>query len=134
DNEDKPSTPTTARIQPKESSETAGDKSTKSAVVLEPSQGRPIFITPDETFYFVMRLPDDLKGDVNFTLVHSQEPSIRVPLWPTTPPSYVKDYCSLVLKAPATAQNGMYDIEVRSKAAAHLAKHSVKIVDKFKTR
>lgn len=103
-------------------------------VVREPSQGRPIFIMPEGTFYFVMRLAPDVQGDVNFTLVHALERSIRVPLVPGSPPSFVNDDCMIVLKVPATAKPGLYDIEVRSKRGRHFGRRCVKVVDAFKTR
>ncbi|MCZ6683984.1 MAG: metallophosphoesterase [Planctomycetota bacterium] len=106
-----------------------------SAVVREPSQGRPIFIMPDETFYFVMRLPADLQGDVRFALVHALEPTIRVTLYTETPPSYVNDeYCTLVLKVPSSAQPGLYDLEVRSATGQHFSRRCVKVVNSFKDR
>ncbi len=65
----------------------SGGSQWPSAVIREPSQGRPIFRAPGETFYFVMRLPRGVSGDVSFTLQLAQEPAIRTPLRPTTPPS-----------------------------------------------
>lgn len=105
-----------------------------SAVIREPSQGRPIFIMPNETFYFVMRLPPGMQGDTSFTLAHAREPTVRVPLVPTTPPSYVDAYCMLVLRVPDGTAPGLYDLEVRAKDMRHYARRSVKVVDTFKTR
>ncbi len=107
----------------------------KSTVIREPAQGRPIFITSGETFYFVMRLPSQLSGEVGFRLLHSLEPMIGVPLRPTTPPAYVNDeYCSLVLKVPAKTAPGLYDLEVRAGGATYYSRRCVKVVDFFKTR
>jgi len=106
-----------------------------SAVIREPSQGRPIFITAGETFYFVMRLTSEMSGDVGFSLRRALEPSVRIPLKPTTPPSYLNDeYCSLVLMVPGDTAPGLYDLEVRSRQARHAARRSVKVVDRFKDR
>ncbi len=106
-----------------------------SAVIREPSQGRPIFITPGETFYFVMRLTPEVKGDVGFALVHIDEPGVRVPLKPTTPPSYVNDeYCSLILQVPGDTEPGLYDIQVKAEGATYNSPHSVKVVDAFKSK
>ncbi len=106
-----------------------------SAIIREPSQGRPIFITPGETFFFVMRLPPGLTGEVSLGLRHSLEPSIRVPLRATTPPSYFNnEYCNLVLEIPPATPPGLYDIEVRSPRETHAARRSVCVVDSFKTR
>lgn len=106
-----------------------------SAVIREPSQGRPIFITPGETFYFVMRLTPEVKGDVGFALVNINEPVVRVPLKPTTPPSYVNDeYCSLILQVPANTAPGLYDIQVKAEGATYSSPHSVKVVDAFKSK
>ena len=103
-------------------------------VICEPTQGRPIFITPGETFYFVMRLRPEVNGEVSFSLQHALEPKIRAPLKPMTPPSYVGEYCNLVLEVPASVPPGLYDLEVRAGATAHCAKHSIKIIDAFKTK
>lgn len=105
-------------------------------VIREPSQGRGIFIEPDGEFYFVMRVTDQLRGgDAAFNLVSAVEPSIRIPLYATTPPSFVNnEFASLVLKIPADATPGLYDLEVRSKAGAYRSRRCVKVVDHFKTR
>ncbi|MCK6455023.1 MAG: hypothetical protein L6Q92_00630 [Phycisphaerae bacterium] len=105
-------------------------------VIREPSQGRPIFVTPDSEFFFVMRLTRPLTGsDVSFSLVHAKEPSVRFPLWATTPPSFVNnEFASLVLKASADVVPGLYDLEVRSQSAAYRSVHSVRIVDQFPSK
>lgn len=106
-----------------------------STVIREPSQGRPIFRKAGETFYFVMRLPAEATGDVGFLLRHALEPDIRVPLRPTTPPSYVGNrYCSLILEIPRTVEPGLYDLVVRAQGRTYAARRAVKIVDVFKTR
>jgi len=105
-------------------------------VIREPSQARGIFIEPDGEFYFVMRVTEQLRGgDAAFNLVNAVEPSIRVPLYATTPPSFVNnEFASLVLKVPADATPGLYDLEVRSKAGAYRSRRCVKVVDRFKTK
>lgn len=106
-----------------------------SAIVQEPSQGRPIFIVPGETFYLVMQLTSEISGDVGFTLQHALEPAVRVRLKATTPPTYVNDeYCHLVLMIPADTQPGLYDLEVRTAAATHYSRRCIKVVDAFKTK
>ena len=104
------------------------------AVIQEPSQGRPIFITPGDTFYFVMSLPNDVSGDVTFSLKHAMEPGIRMPLKPATPPSYNGPYCSLLLQVPEQVASGLYDIEVKSEKATFATRRSVKVIDKFKDK
>jgi len=90
---------------------------------------------PGETFYFVMRLPGNVSGKVGFSLRHAIEPSVRVPLRPTTPPSYVNnEYCSLVLEVPTATEPGLYDVEVKAAAATYYSRRSVKVVDGFKTK
>jgi predicted MPP superfamily phosphohydrolase len=82
-----------------------------------------------------MRLPPGVSGEVSFTLRLAQEPGIRIPLRPTTPPSYVNnEYCSLVLEVPTGTAPGLYDLEVRSPAASYYSRRSVKVIDSFKTR
>lgn len=104
------------------------------AVVQEPSQGRPIFIVPGETFFFVMRLAPDVAGDVSFSLQHALEPSIRGRLKATTPPAYVDEYCKLVLMIPADTQPGLYDVEVRTPTTTHYSRRCIRVVDAFKTK
>ncbi len=105
-------------------------------VIREPSQGRPIFIAPDGEFYFVMRLTPKLAGsDVTFNLVHALEPSLTVPLWATTPPSFFgNESASLVLKVPNNTAPGLYDLEVRARSAAFIARRCVKVIERFRTR
>lgn len=106
----------------------------QSAVIQEPSQGRPIFITSGETFYFVMRLPADISGDISFALRHAMETEIRVALKPTTPPSYNEQYCSLLLQIPGTVEPGLYDVEVKTERGIFASRRSVKVVDAFKSK
>lgn len=103
-------------------------------LIQEPSQGRPIFITPGETFYFVMNLPEKMKGDVSFALRHAQEPSVQFPLKPTTPPSYTSEYCTLLLLVPPEAPAGLYDLEVNARGSRHTSRRCVKVVDEFKNK
>jgi predicted MPP superfamily phosphohydrolase len=103
------------------------------SVIREPSQGRPIFLTPGDTFYFVMNLPADFTGDVGFALQHALEPDLRYALRPKTPPSYLNDeYCSLVLEVRANTPPGLYDLMVKTKTVTHSSRRSVKVVEKFK--
>ncbi|QDV90184.1 hypothetical protein RAS2_12630 [Phycisphaerae bacterium RAS2] len=102
-------------------------------VIREPSQGRPIFITPGETFYFVMQRGPQVHGDVRFLLRHAIEPTVRVPLKATTPPSYNDEYCSMVLMVPAEATPGLYDLELAAPGGNFYSRRSVKIVDTFRT-
>lgn len=104
------------------------------SIVCEPSQGRPIFITPGDTFIFVMRLTPSVTGDVTFYLSHVKEPQIRAPLKPTTPPSYSDDYCTLVLLVPQKTEPGLYDIEVRAQGGTYYSRHSVRVLDEFKKK
>lgn len=114
---------------------TTGGYDPSLAVIREPSQGRPIFITPGETFYFVMKLASQIKGDVSFVLQHSLEPGNRYKLKPTTPPSYMNDeYCSLVLMVNASVPPGLYDLEVKTPDASYYSRHSVKVIDRFKDK
>ncbi len=113
----------------------AARRRTPAAVIREPSQGRPIFITPGETFSFVMSLPAEFKGDIGFILQHALEPSIRIPLKPTTPPSYFnEEYCMLVLQVGTTVKPGLYDLEVRTESGAYRSPHSIKVLDTFKSK
>ena len=105
------------------------------AVIREPSQGRPIFLAPGETFYFVMSLPSNFKGDVGFTLRHAQEPSVSSLLRPTTPPSYFnQEYCHIVLQAAEDVVPGLYDVEVKTPTETYYSRRSVRVIDKFKTK
>lgn len=105
------------------------------AIIREPSQGRPIFVTPGDTFYFVMSLPPNFKGDVGFTLRHAMEPSISSLLRPKTPPSYFnQEYCHIVLQVAEKIEPGLYDLEVKTPDETYYSRRSVRIIDRFKTR
>jgi hypothetical protein len=112
----------------------SGEVDPTAAVIQEPSQGRPIFITPGETFYFVMRLPPDVGGDVTFSLRHALEPDLRYPLRPSTPPSYNDQYCSLLLLVPQSTEPGLYDIEVKTQRGNYTSRRCVKVVDQFRNK
>lgn len=134
---DKPSDPTAAEpaSAQKPAHERRAHQRTPAAVILEPSQGRPIFVTPGETFPFVMSLPAEFRGDVGFILQHTLEPSIRIPLKPTTPPSYFnEEYCMLVLQVGSQVEPGLYDLEVRTEAGAYHAPNSIKVTNAFKSK
>jgi len=120
--------------QPGAGADDPGGGELSGSIVQEPSQGRPIFITPGETFYFVMNLPDKLKGDVSFALRHALESKLQAPLRPTTPPSYTGEYCTLLLMVPPNTAPGLYDLEVSAKGGKHYARRCVKVVDEFKTK
>lgn len=103
-------------------------------IIREPSQGRPIFVTRGETFYFVMDLPPSFKGDVGFALQHALEPGIQFPLKPKTPPTYVEQYFHLILEVGPDVEPGLYDMKVRTNTMTYFSRHSVKVVDSFKDK
>lgn len=110
-------------------------KPIEGAVIREPSQGRPIFVTPGDTFYFVMSLPPNFKGDVGFTLKHALEPTIQSILRPKTPPSYFnQEYCHIVLQVTDGIEPGLYDLEVKTADETYYSRRSVCIIDKFKNK
>lgn len=123
-----PTQPGATRISTSKTAPDAFD----AAVVCEPSQGRPIFRTPGDTFIFVMRVSDRVTGDVGFFLRHAREPQIRMALKPTTPPSFHEEYCTLILAIPPNLSPGLYDIEVRASGGSFFARNSVRVVDRFK--
>ncbi len=102
--------------------------------IREPSQGRPIFITAGETFYFVMSLPEVFKGDVRFALEHAQEPGIRHALKPQTQPAFVERFFHLVLKLGSAVPPGLYDLKVWTDAQTYYSRRCIKVVDKFKDK
>lgn len=141
---DKSKAPPSKNAQPDHSKTTVATSTSRGShsrgtvtpsVIREPSQGRPIFITPGETFYFVMNLPQSFTGDVSFALQHALEPDLQYPLRPKTPPSYLNDeYCSLVLEVRPSTPLGLYDLVVKTSAATHYSRRSVKVVGKFKDK
>ncbi len=122
------------RGRPGDVSIKSGSNPEASVVIQEPSQGRPIFITPGETFYFVMRLPSEISGDISFAMRHAVEAEVRIALKPATPPSYNDQYCSLLLMIPPTTEPGLYDVEVKTDRGTFASHRSVKVVDTFKTK
>ena len=103
-------------------------------VIREPSQGHPIFRTPGETFYFVMKLPPNVKGNVEFFLQHALEPGVAFPLQPKTPPSYVGQYSHLLLEIDRDMPPGLYDLKVKTDSATYFSRRCVKVVDGYKDR
>ncbi|HWL95013.1 MAG TPA: hypothetical protein VNT79_15950, partial [Phycisphaerae bacterium] len=105
------------------------------AVIREPSQGRPIFASPGETFYFVMTLTPNFKGDVGFSLRHALEPDVQSMLRPTTPPSYFnQEYCHIVLQVAEDIVPGLYDLEVKTPEETYYSRRSVRVIEKFKSK
>ena len=123
----------TAHSAKSAASRVAGQTSLPAAVIREPSQGRPIFRRPGETFYFVMKLPSGLKDDVRFNLRHALEPGIRVPLKTQTPPS-LDEHVHLLLRIPTKIVPGLYDLEVRTDKAVFDSRRCVKVVEAYKDR
>ncbi len=103
-------------------------------VIREPSQGRPIFITAGETFYFVMSLPEVFKGDVRFSLEHAQEPGVQHVLKPQTQPAFVERFFHLVLKLGSNVPPGLYDLKVWTDAQTYYSRRCIKVVDRFKEK
>ncbi|MFQ5429166.1 MAG: metallophosphoesterase family protein, partial [Phycisphaerae bacterium] len=112
----------------------AGRSGPRPPVIREPSQGRPIFRTPGETFYFVMKLPSEVKGSVEISLHHALEPGVAFPLRAKTPMSHVGAYSHLLLEIGEEVPPSLYDLAVKTDSTTYYSRRSVKVVDGYKDR
>lgn len=105
------------------------------ATVLAPSQGRPIMLTPGDTFYFVMRLRQSLGSRIVVSLVHCHAPELRFPVRADVPPVVLdRKFGQMTLKVPDDAVPGLYHIEVKGRDETVLSRNSVLVTDQWKAR
>ncbi len=105
------------------------------ATVLAPSQGRPIMLTPGDTFFFVMRLRKSLGSRIVVSLVHSHAPELRFPVRADVPPVVLgRKFGQMTLKVPEDIIPGLYHIEVKGKADTSVSRNSVLVTDRWKAR
>ena len=105
------------------------------AAILEPSQGRPIILRPNERFYFLMALGPEFDGDVYVSLVHALVSELYFPLTLADKPNVeLGKHASMVLRVPGETPPGLYDLRVRSAGRTLTARHCVRVVKEFKSR
>ncbi len=111
------------------------EKEEEGALVLVPSQGRPIMLAPGDTFYFVMRLRRALGQRITCWLVHSQVHDVRFPLQADVRLGIVQGrYGQMILQVPPKVIPGLYDIEVQGEGRSYFSRQSVKVVDQWRDR
>lgn len=103
--------------------------------ILEPSQGQPVILRPQDRFYFLLRLDGPLDGDIYVTLVHARLPELYYPLALTGKMTVEPGrHASMVLQVPADAPDGLYDLRARVAGGTLVARHSVRVVREYKSR
>lgn len=111
------------------------DHEEEGALVLVPSQGRPVIVKQGDTFFFLMRLRRTLGRRIVCSLVHTQAPNIRYPLQADVQLGVVQGrYGQMILQVPQSVSPGLYDLEVKGEGPAYLSRQSVKVVDEWRTR
>ena len=119
----------TAATQPVPETEEEG------ALVLVPSQGRPVMVTPGDTFFFVMRLRKALGQRIECWLVHSRIKEVQYPLQADVKLGIVQGrYGQMILQVPPQVEPGLYDLEVRGQERSFFSRQSVKVVDQWRDR
>ncbi len=119
-----PTTAPTPTVAPKPASEESG------AMVLVPSQGRPVMVTPGDTFYFVIRLRKALGQRIYIWLVHSRVPELRFGLRSDVKLGIVHGrYGQMILKVPDTVPPGLYDLEIEGESRSYFSRHGIRILE-----
>ncbi|NLX04947.1 MAG: hypothetical protein GXY33_07370 [Phycisphaerae bacterium] len=103
--------------------------------VIEPTQGRPVIVLPEQNFHFMFWMEDVELQKLEASLVHSLSPSERVPLTAPVPPFRIQNaYWAMILKPPALAKPGVYDLYIDMGQYYQRIPRAVKIVAQFKDR
>lgn len=102
--------------------------------VLVPSQGRPAFYTPGETFSCLLHLSAQIGETPRFWLQNSRFPSLRYPLLQTGGLTTFGDgYARVQLSAPAGIPPGLYNLLVAGALREITSLRSVCVVAGYKT-
>jgi len=102
-------------------------------VILEPSQGRPVFVQPGQTFYLLVRTDSPAGKPSSFRLRHAKVPQIKFPLLPKerlVPAA--TGYASARMTVPLSAVPGLYDIVMIGQKANAISRRSVRVVRRFR--
>jgi hypothetical protein len=92
-------------------------------------------LSPGDTFYFILQLPPNLGKTIYVSLVHTQLDTVRHELEPNGPIVRVQErYGQLVFGIPASARDGLYDLEVRGDDWTHRIRHCIGVVTRFASR
>jgi hypothetical protein len=103
--------------------------------VIEPTQGRPIIIQPEDNFHFMFWTRQDQIGEVTASLTHSLCPTEVVPLtMPVKPYCMQKTYWVMVLRVPTLAKAGVYDLRIDLGRYYQVIPRAVRIIDDFRKR
>ena len=103
--------------------------------ILEPTQGRPRIIKPDESFYFMFRVEKFNMTKVNVMLSNSLCPSEKLQLIEVSPPVAMQmHHWVMLLKAPTLTKPGVYDLLIDLGIGYQRVPRAVKIVNNFKTK
>lgn len=103
--------------------------------VIEPTQGRPTILQPDENFHFMFWTRQEQIGEVTASLTHSLCPTEVVKLTtPVKPYCMQKTYWVMVLHVPTLAKPGVYDLRIDMGRYYQIIPRAVRIIDDFGKR
>lgn len=107
-------------------------------IIIKPTQGRPVIVKPEQSFYFIFQFRSEEKLDIpriEVMLSHSLCPDYKVPLISVSPPVVMqKRHIVMLLKAPALTPEGVYDLHIDLGVGYQTVKRAVKVVREFKDR
>jgi len=93
-------------------------------------------VRPGEEFFFVMRLRKSVGKRFFVWLVHSRVPQIRINLRADfgLAPVHGQQHGQTILKIPEKIPPGLYDLEVEGKDGSHFSRHSVRVIDQWRSQ
>ncbi len=103
--------------------------------ILEPTQGRPRIIRPEESFYFMFRVKKFDMPKINVVLANSLCPQQKIQLSEVSPPVAMQlHHWVMLLKAPALTASGVYDLVIDLGIGYQRVPRAIKIVRKIKKK
>ncbi len=106
--------------------------------IIKPTQGRPIIVKPEQSFYFIFQFKSKGKLDVpqvKAILVSSICPDYKIPLISVSPPVIMQmKHIVMLLKAPVLTPEGVYDLYVDLGIGYQIVPRAVKVVKEFKKK
>ena len=103
--------------------------------IIEPTQGRPMIIRPDQNFYFMFWTESPEVEKIVVSLEHCLSGQERVPLAAPVRPYQIQNaYWVMLLKVPALAKSGVYDLFIDLGRYYQRVPRAIKIVTEPKSR
>jgi len=124
-----------AASQPADEGEDVADVEQAGLVVLDPSQGHPLILTPGDTFYFLIRQPAGVAGPMTVRMIHAWVPAVsfEVPKHNQLARAGGRA-ASAVLRVPPDATPGLYDLKLETQRGDLWSRRCLRIVESFRRR